>query len=50
MPPGDGIKVDSQEGLLAMGSRIEIRYYSQPERLPAATRSHSNCYTLTHTR
>lgn len=26
MPPGEAMKVDSQEGLLAMGLEIEIRY------------------------
>lgn len=49
MPPGEGMKIDSQEGLLAMGLEIEIRYQSEPERLPAATTSHLNCYTVTHT-
>lgn len=52
MPRGDGMKVDSQEGLLARGLGKGIRCWREPERLPAVTArgntTNSNCYTRTH--
>ncbi len=55
MPCGDGMKVDSQEGLLARGLGKEIRCWRVPERLPAVTaRSnttnlHQDAYFYTQT-